>query len=100
MNYALSKIPPLETNKSQPIPVIISDELNQSFSNNDFGILQFNPDFCQEPPKFTEPFTIDAMQRLGITPEELMKLTDEEKEKIPGDEKVKNQNDTVKTKLF
>lgn len=84
-----SKIPPLETNHSQPIPVMISDENNSS--SNEFGILQYNPDLDNDPPKFTEFFTLDAMQRLGITPEELVKLTDEEKQKIPGDEKVKKQ---------
>lgn len=92
MSYSPSKIPPLEHNINQTAPILNYNKNDHfSSSSNDFGILQFNPDISQGPPKFTESFTIDAMNRLGITPEELIQLTEEEKKSIPGDEKVRQQ---------
>lgn len=92
MSYSPNKIPPLEHNINQTAPILNYNKNDHfSSSSNDFGILQFNPDISQGPPKFTESFTIDAMNRLGITPEELIQLTEEEKKSIPGDEKVRQQ---------
>lgn len=90
MNYGKVKIPPFDTNNLINVATNID---NQSFSSEstDYGILQLNPNECFSPPKFKEFFTLDAMKRLGITPDELTILTEAEKAKIPGDEKVKAQ---------
>ena len=79
----LSSLP--STNESS------KSSLSDAEPQPEYGILHFNPKNCKKPPIFKESLTIEAMRKVGITPDELVELNQYEKYKIPGDFNVKNQ---------
>lgn len=66
-----------------------SRALNDSSRQNSFGILQFDADKATTPPQFTEPATIEAMQKVGVLPDDLIPLSKEERNRIPGDQMIR-----------
>ena len=79
----LSSLP--STNESS------KSSLSDAEPQPEYGILHFNPKNCKKPPIFKESLTIEAMRKVGITPDELVELNQYEKYKIPGDFNVKHQ---------
>mgnify|MGYP001130100864 CR=1 FL=1 len=54
-----------------------SRTLNDSSRQSNFGILQFDAEKSTTPPQFTEPATIEAMQKVGVLPDDLIPLSKE-----------------------
>ena len=58
-------------------------------NGREYSILQFDPETCDTPPVFTDRLTIEAMEKNGITPDDLVKLSRDALRKIPGNPAMK-----------
>jgi hypothetical protein len=60
-------------------------------TKGEYGILDLEPEKCEQQPVFTEAVTNEAMAKLGIIAEELVKICQEEARRVPGTKEVQKQ---------
>ena len=96
-SFGSMTFPPLGSSQQTKL-----DPDRESFQpNGNYGILQFDPSKCDSPPIFNEQLTIEAMQKVGVDANDLVKLSPSEMKKIPGNERTQMQiiNEIEKRRL-
>ena len=76
-----------QTQKLQALPPM---DPPSASSHREYGIMQFDPETCDSPPVFTERITLEAMEKNGITPNDLVRLSRDSLRKIPGNPAMKD----------